>query len=111
MHTTLCLQPRLVEGGKPTEVEKQMAFKACLNRITTDNLQQVLADIIGVGYETVETETYLVDQVQLHIPFLVFCLSLAISADANTADVDILVAHILEAISHLRCLMLDPASI
>lgn len=110
MQATVSLQPGLVEGGKPSEVEKQMAIQACLDRITPDNFQQVLADIIAIGYVTAEIETCPVDQVQLHIPSLLFCLPFAISADANTADVDILDAHIPDATCRLRCLMLNPAS-
>lgn len=105
MHTTVCLQPGPVEGGTPTEVEKQMTIKACLNRIMPENFQQVLADIFAVGYETVETEACLVDQVQPQTPSLLFCLPLAISPDANTADVDILNAHVLDATCRLSCLM------
>lgn len=107
MHTTVCLQPGTVEGGKPTEVEKQMTIKACLNRITPDNFQQVLAGIIAVGYETVDTETCLVNQVQPQTRSPLFCLPPpSLDPDANTADVDILNPRVLDAPCRLSCLML-----
>lgn len=78
MRIPLCLQPALAKCSNPTEVEKQMAIKVCLNQITPENFHhvEILADIITIGYETEEAETGLVDQVQLDIPSRLLPLSI-----------------------------------
>ena len=53
-----------MEGDNPEEVKKQKAIKGSLNKITPEKFDKILADIIAVGYETEETESGLIDQVQ-----------------------------------------------
>lgn len=79
MHIPLCLQPALIEDSNPTEVEKQMAIKVCLNQITPENFHhiEILADIIAVGYETEEAEAGLADQVQPDTPSRLLPLSIS----------------------------------
>ena len=57
------VQPGQVEGDNPEEVKKQKAIKGLLNKITPEKFDKILADIIGVGYATEETESGLIDQV------------------------------------------------
>lgn len=59
----LVVQPGQVEGDNPEEVKKQKAIKGLLNKITPEKFDKILADIIGVGYATEETESGLIDQV------------------------------------------------
>lgn len=52
----------------PEEIQKQKAIKAFLNKVTPENFDKMLANIVAVGYETEATESGLIDQVLASSP-------------------------------------------
>lgn len=52
-------------GDDAEEIKRQKAVKALLHKITPEEFETILEDLVNVGYETKETVSGLVDQVSL----------------------------------------------